>query len=149
MIEKYIRDNFVYNQYSGNLQRFDRDNSNGSIDAYGYLVLKIKGKQLKAHRIAWFLHYGSWPIGVIDHINGDRIDNRIRNLRDVSVKENNANNVNKLPNSKTGVKGVWLDSTNGLKKKFATKVDGKTYRFYTVEEANKFKQNAKQIQATI
>lgn len=44
-----------------------------------------------AHRLAWFLHYGVWPAGSIDHINGIRHDNRLVNLRDVTAAENSMN----------------------------------------------------------
>lgn len=54
----------------------------------GYLTGRIKGKNYKAHRIAWAVAYGEWPQGQIDHINGDRSDNRLPNLRVVSNSEN-------------------------------------------------------------
>lgn len=44
------------------------------------------------HRLAWKLMTGRDPVGVIDHINGERDDNRFSNLRDVSLGENAANN---------------------------------------------------------
>ena len=43
------------------------------------------------HRLAWLLHYGTWPEGVIDHINRDKTDNRISNLRDTTTQVNNLN----------------------------------------------------------
>jgi len=46
---------------------------------------------LKVHRLIWFIHYGELPNFTIDHINGNRSDNRIVNLRDVTVQENNKN----------------------------------------------------------
>jgi hypothetical protein len=45
----------------------------------------------QAHRLAWFLFYGEWPIYEIDHINGDKTDNRIINLRDVPDRINAQN----------------------------------------------------------
>jgi len=45
----------------------------------------------KAHRVVWALHYGEWPKGEIDHINGDPSDNRICNLRDVPHSKNQKN----------------------------------------------------------
>lgn len=59
----------------------------------GYRVINLGGKPILAHRMAWFLHTGEWPDGPIDHINRDRDDNRIVNLRVVSAAENNRNRV--------------------------------------------------------
>jgi hypothetical protein len=57
----------------------------------GYLSGGILGKTFKAHRVAWAHYYGSWPEFTIDHINRDRSDNRIENLRDVLTVVNNHN----------------------------------------------------------
>src|SRR3546814_1788886 len=57
----------------------------------GHLCGHVKGIPLLAHRVAWAIHYGEWPNGQIDHINGDPSDNRIANLRDVSALENARN----------------------------------------------------------
>lgn len=57
----------------------------------GYLFFTHKGKKYAAHRVAWFLHYGSWPKNQIDHINGNPSDNRICNLRDVTGSVNMQN----------------------------------------------------------
>ena len=46
------------------------------------------GKLIYAHRAAWAIHFGEWPKGEIDHINGDASDNRIINLRVVNRTEN-------------------------------------------------------------
>lgn len=59
--------------------------------ASGYRRISIKKKSYAAHRLAWLYIYGTWPTNEIDHINGVRDDNRIKNLRDVSGAENLAN----------------------------------------------------------
>jgi hypothetical protein len=56
----------------------------------GYMHGKILFKQYQLHRLAWFMVYHRWPT-VLDHINGDRADNRIANLREVSQRVNMQN----------------------------------------------------------
>ncbi len=56
-----------------------------------YITVILFGYGYKAHRIAWMLTYGQWPNHEIDHINGERWDNRIANLRDVSHQVNQMN----------------------------------------------------------
>jgi hypothetical protein len=57
----------------------------------GYLYGNFRGKNILAHRAAWCMVHGSWPEQQIDHINGNRSDNRIENLRDVSALTNSRN----------------------------------------------------------
>lgn len=83
---------------------------------YGKLNSKRHGKifQLKAHRIAWALHYGEWPDpeSYIDHIDGDRSNNKIENLREVTPHEN-AKNKKRPKNNTTGHIGIrQLESKN-------------------------------------
>ena len=128
-----------YNHLTGDIVRIDRKNSNGSIDKDGYLILKIKGKQYKSHRLAYAKYYNTNPIGIIDHINRIKTDNRIVNLRLVTQKENVLNK-KFYPNKDTGIVGVHLDKcTKCLKKKYTTKFNNKTFRFYSLEEAKQFR----------
>ena len=57
----------------------------------GYATSTLSGKRMTAHRVAWAVHYGEWPDGEIDHINGNPLDNRIMNLRCVSRQQNSRN----------------------------------------------------------
>jgi hypothetical protein len=57
----------------------------------GYFKGVIFGEAYLAHRVAWAIYSGSWPENEIDHINGDRLDNRIANLRSVTSQENSKN----------------------------------------------------------
>lgn len=86
------------------------------VSARGYCVTTFRGKEgettLAAHRVAWALHYGEFPSGQIDHINGIRTDNRISNLRDV-VNAENAKNLAMKSSNTSGVTGVYLHKQTG------------------------------------
>lgn len=58
---------------------------------FGYIRIRIDSRLYMIHRIAWLLSHKKFPENEIDHINGDRKDNRICNLRDVTSSENNKN----------------------------------------------------------
>lgn len=70
-----------------------------------YERIKIDGKAYKSHRLAWLYVYGELPEGEVDHINGNTLDNRIANLRDVTRRENCMNKTKRADNS-SGVTGV-------------------------------------------
>ncbi len=78
----------------------------GRLDNKGYVRIRLLGYEFKAHRLAWLLTYGTWPAAEIDHINGCPSDNRIMNLRDVSVAENGWNRAKAMRNNKSGYLGV-------------------------------------------
>jgi len=77
----------------------------GSKIRAGYTHIFLTGQTYKAHRLAWLYVYGMWPNGQIDHINHNRSDNRIANLRDVTCSVNHQNR-NRHTKSKSGVLGV-------------------------------------------
>ena len=78
----------------------------------GYGYSGIFKKKFAAHRVAWALHHGAWPEEEIDHINGNRLDNRIENLRSVTKKEN-ALNKRIRPSNTSGVTGVHYFTRKG------------------------------------
>ena len=77
----------------------------GYVNGRGYRHITILKVNYKAHRIAWALSFGEWPNGEIDHINGDKLDNRIANLRVVDRTENSRNQRLRR-DSKSGIVGV-------------------------------------------
>lgn len=77
----------------------------GGITLNGYWRIKAGRKHFYAHRLAWELYYGAAPTMEIDHINGNRSDNRIANLR-LAEKSENQMNRRRHKQTKSGVKGV-------------------------------------------
>lgn len=71
----------------------------------GYLSMRIDTSRHYIHRLAWLYLYGEFPLDQIDHINGDRSDNRIANLRCVDDSENKKN-MKRPKNNTSGVSGV-------------------------------------------
>lgn len=78
----------------------------GSLDGGGYLSIRVCSRLYLAHRLAWLYTYGEWPKDQIDHINRNKTDNRIANLRDVSHKQN-GQNASKPSNNTSGHTGVY------------------------------------------
>jgi hypothetical protein len=105
----------------------------------GRWVVSVCGKHYLAHRVVWAIKTGAWPKLLIDHINGDPLDNRFENLRDVTHSTNMQNIRKAYPRSKTGVLGVHLEPNSKRYPYFAgIRVDGKKRvigRYKTVQEA--------------
>lgn len=103
----------------------------------GYQTLRLDMGIYKAHRIIWIMFNGQIPKGYeIDHIYGDRSDNRIENLR-LATPSNNQYNRSKNKSNRSGFKGVYFETKTG-KPVARIQVDKKMKRigtFNTVEEA--------------
>jgi hypothetical protein len=97
----------------------------------GYVHIKIKAKSFKAHRLTFLYHYGYLP-ELVDHIDGNRLNNRIENLREASKQENAQNQKVRLTNS-SGVKGVSWHKVN-KKWKVALCKNYKPYYFGSYED---------------
>ena len=94
------------------------DNRAGSPRKDGYIGISALGFKYLAHRLAWFYVKGEWPSEYLDHINGDRTDNRIENLREVNAQQNNRNRpVHK--NNESGYRGVSFDK---VKNKWVSRI---------------------------
>jgi len=76
----------------------------GSLDSHGYYLVGLSTGKIPAHKIVWAMEHGEYP-EFVDHINGDRTDNRIENLRSVTRQQNNMNKATRSDNS-SGVTGV-------------------------------------------
>lgn len=83
-----------------------------AFDAYGYRIGAIFNVLHKAHRVAFAIHYGRWPVEQIDHVNGDPADNRIVNIREATNKENQRNRGIRSTNT-SGCTGVCWHKLSG------------------------------------
>lgn len=88
-----------------------KDLPQGTLGNRGYWQIRLLGQRLVQHRIVWELHFGPIPEGkVIDHIDRDRFNNRIENLRCVSQSENMTNQPQR---NSSGYKGVYQNQSSG------------------------------------
>lgn len=91
--------------------RFSGTEALPTVGHAGYSNGRILGRPHAAHRVAWLLYYRQWPSRDIDHINGDKSDNRIANLRDTS-KQDNMRNMRQAKNNTSGVTGVFWNKAS-------------------------------------
>jgi hypothetical protein len=145
---QYLASIFDYNPNTGDISwRFAHTNrvKSGHVVrckiGNGYYAVQVDGHRMRAHNVAWAIHHGKFPDGVIDHINRDKTDNRISNLRDVTRCQN-AYNVGRQKNNTTGYKGV---SRNGSGFKAEIKAEKKSHylgTFPSLEQAAQAYANA-------
>ena len=137
-IVSYSEDTGLFT-WRGNRGRYYRGGRvAGHKDSKGYICIGILGISYRAHRLAWLYVYGCWPEKQIDHINGERADNRISNLRDVGCELNSQNKLSAMKTSKSGLLGVYFDKSH---KKWRAEIIANSRRhrlgrFDTAEEAH-------------
>lgn len=119
--------------------------SNFGPNGTGYINIQVDGIRYPAHRLAWLYEHGAWPTMFIDHRNGKRNENRISNLRDVSLCTNQHNRWVAQGSSRIGVIGV---KKNGPGWSARIKVNGESIHlgtYPTIERAGEEYLKAKAI----
>lgn len=121
----------------------------GKLDAGGYITIKIDNVQYKAHRLAWLFQTGVHPEKYVDHINGNRSDNRFINLREADERLNAQNTrTARKDNKSSRFLGVSLERSSG-KWIASIAIDGsnskKLGRFQTELEASEAYVAAKRV----
>jgi hypothetical protein len=141
----HLRDAYRYDPLTGKFSRTTKRGKWGPASKVGglhrskkhrlvYLSIYVNGRQYLAHRLAWLYMTGAWPRGDVDHINGDGLDNRWANLRDVSHQKNSWNRSSK------GVyltrNGTWMARTKdkflGVFRDFEDAVS--VYRLHVIKQ---------------
>lgn len=82
----------------------------GDSSSSRYPTISVDGKKYKTHSLAWFYTHKRWPT-MIDHINGNKCDNRIENLREADHSMNSQNVVKRYSNNTSGFMGVGRHKT--------------------------------------
>jgi len=105
------------------LTKYQKEWVAGCKDPSGYVRICINGRIYLAHRLAWYYMTGFQPINLIDHINGNKQDNRFVNLREADYSQNMMNS-RLASNNRSGCKGVsWLSRKKAWRAE--GKIDGK------------------------
>lgn len=119
MTQERLRELVHYNPETGLLYR--KKITGGSVKvgdvvgaphSEGYIQCRVDNVKDYAHRFIWLYVYGYWPKGTIDHINRNRADNRLCNIREATYTENNHNkSISK--NNTSGHPGVYWSERDG------------------------------------
>lgn len=148
-----VRELFIYDSDTGCVTyrvrrgRIRAGTPAGSLKVTGYVEVHVDGHMVRRARLAWALMHGRWPEHVIDHINHNRSDDRITNLRDVTHTENQRNQSGVRRNNTSGCVGV---SFHKKKRRYAATiyVNGKSVflgEFRDLESAIAARKRGKEI----
>lgn len=118
--QKELKELFDYNPDTGVLTKIKtKKEVKGAFSGLGYRQVMIKTKRYYIHRLVWVYVKGAWPVNVIDHIDGNRENNRISNLRDVTESDN-FKNATLSSRSTSGVTGVSFCKHHSLWRSYVT-----------------------------
>ena len=108
----------------------------GTTDRWGHRVIRINQKNYMAHHVAWFYVNGVWPPYEIDHVNCERADNRIVNLRLVSSRWQQRANQKKRADSRSPFKGIRRHGRHWIARCTKNGIVQRRYGFTSPEKAH-------------
>jgi len=138
LTQEFVQHLFDYNPETGHLiwknpltNRVRKGRIAGAIDR-GYYRIGIHNNRYDSHRIIWLYVYGYFPENEIDHIDRNRLNNKLSNLREVS-RQCNHRNINIQANNSSGVSGICFVKRD-IKWMAHIKVSGKHYNLGQYED---------------
>ena len=142
----YVEDGELYAKYKYS-SRIKLDVPLGCKHNAGYKQIRLGDRLYLNHRIIYFLHTGEWPLGVVDHIDGDPSNNKVENLRSVTQKKNTHNYAGGHVDSTSRYRGVSYYTRVGKYVSSITK-DGVKYNlgYYICEKEAALAYNYKAVE---
>lgn len=145
MKQSYIKELLYYDEATGDFywqvarRGASKKRKAGTKTKVGYVQIMIDGKYYLAHRLAWLYMNGKFPKLHIDHMNGNKSDNSIKNLREVSIALNQQNYTKANKNNKANLLGAFYSES---RQKWFSKISLNNKRkylgtFQTALEAHK------------
>lgn len=138
LTQERLKNTLHYNPTSGQFTRLNRvGNIAGTVGYQGYTAIHVNGRIYQAHRLAWLYVYGRFPTADLDHINDNKSDNRIENLRE-TTRSQNMLATPKPRNNTSGYKGVSFDKSRNKWEAYCTISRKRKHlgRFDTAEQAH-------------
>lgn len=144
-IIEYAKEHLSFNFETGEIKwakypkKYNKTNKPviaGSVHYSGYRLISLMNKQYMAHRLIWAVYYGGWPNGFIDHVDMNKSNNSIHNLR-IATRNQNGYNILAKKISSSGYKNVQWDKETS-KWRVRVRVNGKRHhigRFENKDDA--------------
>lgn len=113
LTQEKLRVLLSYDATTGDFTWLSSNRKAGCVAKDGYVVIQLERKQYRAHQLAWLYVHGEFLTRQLDHINRVRSDNRLVNLRKVTLSQNSQNQVLTRKNT-SGYRGVCWDKSRNM-----------------------------------
>ena len=127
---------FTWKKSRGRVKAGDKAGSVGTHRGCpSYLSISLDGRCYRAHHLAWLWVHGRWPKDQLDHIDTDKLNNRIANLREACTAENQQNQRKAHRNNRSGLLGATLHRNKFWRAQIAVNGKAKHLGYFDTPEA--------------